>query len=128
MSCIVCTKSGLTMELNSELEADWQKVVGKITDLTNKKPKDINTVLFLIGVRELGHGVKSYSKEEKQDLIHIALCRLLSQEGYYQLEGLDEEGWPHWKLIKEVPYHNVTEQVVLMKSLIIDYFFHEQLI
>ena len=116
------------MELNQELEEDLNRVVEKLMSITEKKPKDVNTVLFLIGVRELGHGVKSYSKEEKQDLIHIALCRLLSQEGYYELEGLDEQGWPHWKLIKDIPYHNVIEQVVLMKSLIIDYFYHEELI
>lgn len=116
------------MELNQEIEADWNKVVDKLTEISGKKPKDLNTVLFLIGVRELGHGVKSFSKEEKQDLIHIAICRLLSQQGYYVLEGMDEDGWPHWKLEKPVPYHNMVEQVVLMKSLVIEYFFDEQLI
>lgn len=116
------------MEINQEIEGDWKKVVEKITEVSGKKPKDLNTVFFLIGVRELGHGVKSFSKEEKQDLIHIAICRLLSQQGYYALEGTDEDGWPHWKLEKPVPYHNMAEQVVLMKSLIIDYFYDEQLI
>ncbi len=116
------------MEINKELEGDWNKVISKVTEVSGKRPKEINTVLFLIGVRELGHGVKSFSKEEKQDLIHIAICRLLSQQGYYRLEGLDEDGWPHWKLVKKLPYHNVSEQVVLMKSLIIDYFHEEQLI
>lgn len=100
----------------------------KLTQITEKRPKDINAVLFLIGVRELGKGVKSFSKEEKQDLMHIAICRLLSIDGYYKLNGLDDEGWPHWENTKELPHHNLGEQVMLLKQYIIEYFIQEEII
>ena len=82
-------------------------------------------MLYLIGIQELGAGTKEFTKEEKQDLIHIAICKLLSQSGYYQLEGLDPEGWPHWKLIKKLPHFDMLEQEKLLKMHIIEYFKNE---
>ena len=90
--------------------------------MTGKRPQDLNAVLFLIGVQELGSGRKTFSKEEKQDLMHIAICKVLSLAGYYELEGLDEEGWPHWKLIKKLPKFDLIEQEKLLKIQVIEYF------
>lgn len=67
------------------------------------KAPDMNALLFLIGIRELGQVREQFTKEEKQDLMHIATCRLLSDKGYFSLEGLDDEGWPHWIQIKKTP-------------------------
>ncbi|QOI96774.1 MAG: hypothetical protein HRU69_04380 [Flammeovirgaceae bacterium] len=108
-----------------DLERRWQKLLDKLTDAIGKKPKDLNAVLFLIGVQELGQGQKSFSKEEKQDLMHIAICRVLSSSGYYSLLGLDEQGWPHWKLEKKLPNFDLLEQEKLLKMHIIDYFEEE---
>lgn len=83
---------------------------------------DMKVMLFLIGVQELGQGPKSFSKREKEELMHIANCRLFSAMGFYALEGSDEEGWPHWKLIKPIPNYTLMEQELILKSLIIDYF------
>ena len=85
----------------------------------------INAVLFLIGVQELGRGVNSFSKEEKQDLMHIAICKVLSYAGFYDLEGIDEDGWPHWKLMRELPHFDLLEQEKLLKMHIIEYFERE---
>jgi len=60
-------------------------------------------VLFLIGVQELGVGYKHFSKEEKQDILHIALCTILEPFGYYKYEGVDDQGWPHFSTIKSLP-------------------------
>ena len=79
-------------------------------------------MLFLIGVQELGAGKKNFSKEEKQDLMHIAICKVLSLSGFYELEGLDEGGWPHWKLIKPLPHFDLMEQEKLLKMQVLDYF------
>jgi hypothetical protein len=87
-----------------------------------KKNPDIDALLFLIGTRELGMVKEKFSKEEKQDLMHIANCKLLSYEGYFELEGLDKEGWPHWVAVKAVPEMTVDEQEHLLKRLIIRYF------
>ncbi|MEQ9466882.1 MAG: hypothetical protein RLN88_05685 [Ekhidna sp.] len=108
-----------------DLQKDWVSLLYKIKEVTGKRPADLNSVLFLIGVQELGKGAKSFSKEEKQDVMHIAICKVLSLAGYYQLEGLDEEGWPHWKLIKKLPRFDLLEQEKLLKIQILEYFKEE---
>ena len=99
--------------------------MGEIESIIGKKPKDLNSVLFLIGVQELGHGTKIFSKEEKQDLMHIGICKVLSLSGYYELEGLDKEGWPHWKVIRKLPHFDLLEQERLLKMHVMDYFEQE---
>ena len=90
-------------------------------DFDNEKP-DIKVILFLIGVQELGQGPKKFSKRQKEELMHIATCRLFSELGFYELEGLDQDGWPHWKKLKNIPNYSIMEQEMLMKSLIVSYF------
>lgn len=107
------------------LEREWQKLLGKLEESIGKKPKDMNGVLFLIGVQELGRGSRHFSKEEKQDLMHIAICKVLSLSGFYELEGLDEEGWPHWKLVKKLPHFDLLEQEKLLKMHVLEYFTSE---
>lgn len=82
----------------------------------------MNAVLFIVGMQELGQGAKRFSKEEKQDLMHIAICRVLSLSGYYQLEGSDKDGWPHWKLIRKLPHFDLLEQEKLLKMHVLEYF------
>ncbi|MBT1685187.1 hypothetical protein [Dawidia soli] len=105
-----------------ELERTWASLLGAVEQMIGKKPKDLNSVLFLIGVQELGRGQATFSKEEKQDLMHIGICKVLSYAGYYVLEGLDKDGWPHWKLIKKLPHFDLLEQEKLLKMLVIEYF------
>lgn len=96
--------------------------MNELEAIIGKKPKDLNSVLFLIGVQELGRGTKVFSKEEKQDLMHIGICKVLSLSGYYNLEGLDKDGWPHWKLIKKLPHFDLLEQERLLKMHVMEYF------
>lgn len=105
-----------------ELEIKWKATLDKIKNLVGKKPADLNGVLYLIGIQELGQGIKPFSKEQKQDLMHIATCKLLSSTGIYEFEGLDEQGWPHYKPVKKIPKINLIDQEKLLKSLAIEYF------
>lgn len=105
-----------------DLERQWYRLLVELERLLDKKPKDLNGVLFIIGIQELGKGAKLFSKEEKQDLMHIAICKVLSLAGYYELEGLDAEGWPHWKLIKKLPHFDLLEQEKLLKMHVLEYF------
>ena len=105
-----------------DLERKWNSLLGDLESIIGKKPKDLNSVLFLIGVQELGRGTKIFSKEEKQDLMHIGICKVLSLSGYYVLEGLDNDGWPHWKLIKKLPHFDLLEQEKLLRMHVIEYF------
>jgi hypothetical protein len=105
-----------------ELERSWNNLLTNLDELIGKRPKDLNAVLFIIGLQELGQGPKHFSKEEKQDLMHIAICKVLSLSGYYHLEGLDKDGWPHWKLVKKLPHFDLLEQEKLLKMLVLEYF------
>ena len=87
-----------------EFDRKWHQLLLKLEEMIGKKPADLKSVLFLIGVQELGKGIRDFTKEEKRDLIHIAICKVLSYSGFYELEGLDEAGWPHWKLKKKLPH------------------------
>ncbi|GHB39876.1 hypothetical protein [Mongoliitalea lutea] len=108
-----------------ELEKRWSKLLMGLEELIGKKPKDLNGVLFLIGVQELGQGNKTFSKEEKQDLMHIAICKVLSLAGFYELDYIDQEGWPHWKLLKKLPHFDILEQEKLLKIQVLEYFEQE---
>lgn len=105
-----------------ELHRKWAYLMTFLEKQVGKRPKDLNNTLYLIGIQELGKGVKNFSKEEKQDLIHIAICRVLSAQGFYELEGLDEDGWPHWRPTSKLPKLNLMEQEILLKTYVIDYF------
>ena len=105
-----------------ELDRKWSWLLKQLESNFGKKPKDLNSVLFLIGVQELGKGHHHFSKEEKQDLMHIAICKVLSLSGYYELEGLDKDGWPHWKLVKKLPHFDLLEQEKLLKLHVLEYF------
>src|SRR5690606_29200929 len=105
-----------------DLEKKWSKLLTGLEESIGKKPKDLNGVLFLIGVQELGKGTKVFSKEQKQDLMHIAVCKVLSYSGYYKLDFVDQEGWPHWKLMKELPHFDLLDQEKLLKIQILEYF------
>jgi hypothetical protein len=109
------------LETNDNREI-WANLIRFLYQTTGKKPKDLKEVLFLVGVQELGRGGLSFSKEEKQDLIHIAVCKILSFGGFYSLEGLDNEGWPHWKLEKTLPSFDIFSQENLLKHYTIEYF------
>lgn len=106
-----------------ELDFEWLKVRHQVKDLlgSNQLP-DLRAILFLIGIQELGEVKDEFTKEEKQDLMHIATCKLLSQDGYYTFEGLDADGWPHWKKSRKIRVPGVKEQEKLLKAKAIQYF------
>lgn len=105
-----------------ESEIKWGVLLKKLEEVVGKKPGDLKSVLFLIGVQELGKGIRKFTKEEKRDLMHIAICKVLSLSGFYELEGLDESGWPHWKVKKKLPHFDILEQEKLLKMHVIEYF------
>jgi hypothetical protein len=106
-----------------ELEFEWLRVRHLVqSTMERKELPDLNGILFLIGIQELGRVQKTYTKEEKQDLMHIAVCRLLSYEGYYEFEGRDADGWPHYKNISPFTTKGVEEQERLLKTMVVRYF------
>lgn len=111
------------MKADKVSDSDWEGLLNKIQQKFNKaQSPDLNAVLFLIGLRELGQNKREFSKEEKQDLIHVAMCTLMSYDGYFKLSGLDNQGWPHWEAVRELPEMSLDEQENLLKKHILRYF------
>ena len=112
------------MNLLEEIEfrEKWTAIEQMMIDRFGKKP-DMEGILYLIGVNELGDlPQKEFTKEQKQDLMHIATCALLAQSGYYEYDGHDKDGWPHYKLVENPPAESLQKQELLLKQHIIAYF------
>lgn len=106
-----------------ELEFEWLRVRHLVKDAMRRDTlPDLNTVLFLIGIQELGRWKKNFTKEEKQDLMHIAVCRLMGYDGYYEFVGRDDDGWPHWRQVLELPVKPVDEQEKMLIAYAVRYF------
>ncbi len=106
-----------------EFDFEWLKVRHFVKDSMDRDTlPDLNGILFLVGIQELGRWQGQFTKEEKQDLMHIAVCRLLSYDGYYEFAGRDADGWPHWKPSKLLSVKGVQEQEKLLKIKAIQYF------
>lgn len=104
-----------------ETEFEYQNVLKQIAKQFGEDI-DIQGLLFIIGLQELGKGKIKLSKNEKLDVMHIAICTLLSPYGYYEYEGLDKDGWPHWKTIENLPPLKPAQQQEIIKQAIVEYF------
>lgn len=105
------------------LDFEWLRVRHIVKDAFQRdKLPDLNSILFLIGMQELGHLKETFTKEEKQDLMHVAVCTLLSQDGYYKFVGRDGEGWPVFEPSKIVEVEGVKNQEFLLKKKVVEYF------
>ncbi len=111
----------------SELKEDWERVLTLLESQFEEKP-DLQAIIFLVGVQELGQGSRKFSKDEKQDLMHISTCKLMSYYGYYELTGQDDEGWPQWELVKKLPSLTLKEQDLLLRQSVIQYFKEQDLL
>lgn len=109
------------MHIQDDLQTRWWALETKLVERFGKKP-DLETILFLIGIQEFGQLKEKFTKEQKQDLMHVAVCSLFSQSGYYILEGNDDEGWPHFRQLKPMPEMNMMEQENFLKDHILLYF------
>ena len=104
-----------------ETEFEYQNVLKQIAKQFGDDI-DIQGLLFIIGLQELGKGKIKLSKNEKLDVMHIAICTLLSPYGYYEYEGLDKDGWPHWKTMENLPPLKPAQQQEIIKQAIVEYF------
>ena len=110
------------METDNSRTAQWRTLLDRLEVIIGKRPKDLNGILFLIGVQEVGMGHREYDRDQKMELFHIAICKLLSLRGVYEFTHRDDEGWPHYKLLDGVDSKTMSEQNQLLKDLMIEYF------
>jgi len=113
--------------VKDDLQVRWLKLRIKLKEQFGIKP-DMDGILFLIGIQELGTGKQDFSKEQKQDLMHIAVCTILSASGYYALSGHDEDNWPHFIQLKPLPGFIMVEQENFLKDHVLLYFQNQKFI
>ena len=113
-----------TIQKNStSLKDQWNYLVEKLTQqFSDGDVLNLDSIIYLIGVQELGKGKKAFKKDEKINLMHIAICKLLEPYGYYEFDFFDKDCWPHYKIVTDLPNLKPGEQAVLMKEAIIHYF------
>lgn len=111
------------MSINEKLKEDWLQIQKVISDkFADGEMMNVDAIVYLIGVQELGKGHRKFNKDEKVALMHIAICRLLEPYGYYDFEYYDNDGWPHYQLKEDLPFLKSGEQTVLLKEAIVLYF------
>lgn len=117
------------MSRDEQLKQRWEMVVEKLSaQFADGERLDLDAIIYLIGVQELGQLHRQYKKDQKLDLMHIAICKLLTPFGYYELDFVDDEGWPHYKVLEQLPHLKAGEQSVLMKEAIVNYFLETEFI
>ena len=117
------------MARDQNLKEDWEQIL-KILSATfgDGEILNLDAIIYLIGVQELGQGAKEFKKDDKLNLMHIAICRLLEPFGYYEFDFFDNDGWPHYKVLSALPPLKSGEQTVLMKEAIVLYFKNNEII
>ena len=125
----IFAKNKTEMSRDTQLKERWEKVVAFLSEkFADGDELDLDAIIYLIGVQELGKINTEFKKDEKVNLMHIAICKLLEPYGYYEFEFFDKDGWPHYKVVKELPTLKAGEQSVLMKEAIVNYFLEKEII
>ncbi|MEZ4907871.1 MAG: hypothetical protein R2771_09610 [Saprospiraceae bacterium] len=106
-----------------EIDFNWLKIQHFIKDnfKTNSLPK-LDTVLFIVGLQELGQLKENFTHEEKLGIATLGTMTVLSLNGYFKTIGMDEDGWPEWEEIKPYEPLDDTSRTNELKELIIKYF------
>jgi len=113
----------LAQENSTNLKDQWNYLVKELTQqFSEGDVLNLDGIIYLIGVQELGQGKRLFKKDEKVNLMHVAICKLLEPYGYYEFDFFDKEGWPHYKILTDLPSLKPGEQTVLMKEAIVNYF------
>lgn len=114
---------------DQKLKARWEQVVNLISEkFSDGDPMDLDGIIYMVGLQEFGRWDRSFKKDEKIQLMHVAICRLLEPYGFYRFDYVDQEGWPHYELLKPLPKLKPGEQSLLMKQAIVGYFLSKKLI
>ena len=84
------------MSRDQQLKENWEQILKILAGKFGEGEElNLDAIIYLIGVQELGKGVVEFRKDDKVNLMHIAICRLLEPFGYYEFDYFDEDSWPH---------------------------------
>lgn len=117
------------MSRDEQLKERWEFLVKKLSaQFSDGDPLELDGIVYLVGVQELGDFHRKFKKDEKVNLMHIAICRLLEPYGYYDFDFFDDDGWPHYTMKEQLPPLKAGEQTVLMKEALVNYFMEKEYI
>lgn len=108
------------MKRNEELNKEWAELVKRLNTRFDQD-FELEGILFMIGLQELNKGYIRLNKDQKLEVMHIAVCTLLAPYGYYTFIGRDPDGWPHFEPTEKLPHLKPMQQHSLMKEAVIDY-------
>ena len=81
------------MARDEQLKERWDAVVKLLSDrFADGETLDLDAIIYLVGLQELGQLHREFKKDEKLNLMHIAICRLLEPFGYYRFDYFDDDG------------------------------------
>ena len=103
-----------------DLDKKWSRLLEKL-ESEFQQEMTLKGVLYLIGVQELNLGIKQYKREEKVNVLHVAVCKILTPFGFYKFEKIDVDGWPHYIELKAIKSLSEKEQELLMKEAVLKY-------
>lgn len=114
---------------DKKLKERWDQLLIVLTErFSEGEALDVEGVLYLIGLQELGQVHQKMKKDDNVNLIHVGICTVLEPYGYYRFDFFDEEGWPHFELLEALPPLKPGEQSILMKEALVAYFLKRELI
>jgi hypothetical protein len=114
---------------DKKLKERWETLLVVLSErFSDGEALDVEGVLYLVGLQELGQVHRKMKKDDNVNLIHIGICSVLEPYGYYRFDFFDDEGWPHFELLEELPPVKPGEQSILMKEALVEYFLKRQLI
>ncbi len=125
----VSLRMPLNQSRDQKLKERWEELVAVLSDrFSDGEALDVEGILYLVGLQELGQVHRKMKKDDNVKLIHIGICAVLEPFGYYRFDYIDDEGWPHFELLEELPPLKPGEQSVLMKEALVSYFLKRALI
>jgi hypothetical protein len=107
--------------MGEEFQNEWLYLIKRL-EMQFGEGLEMEGIILLIGTNELGKGYLKFSKQEKMEVMHIGVCKILEPEGFYRFTGTDTDGWPHYEAVKPLPPQKPGEQMVRMKKAILGYF------
>ena len=114
---------------DQELKDRWDALVVILSDkFSNGQALDIEGILYLVGMQELGQVHRKMKKDDNVNLIHVGICSILEPFGYYRFDYFDDDGWPHFQLLEPLPLLKSGEQSILIKEALVTYFLKRELI
>ena len=114
---------------DQKLKQRWENLVVFLSDkFSDRETIDVEGVLYLVGLQELGQVHRKMRKDDNVNLIHIGICSVLEPYGFYRFQYYDDDGWPHFELLEPLPSLKSGEQSILMKEALVTYFLKRDII